>query len=110
MQSHIITLKGHALSERLSQECRAQAAQFGINVHEMLSMDITTWSISKAIIYDHAAMTGENWCPVILAISSATITYGKSVLPEQNPISYWSTMAILCDPCPQMCWIVSPMC
>jgi GR25 family glycosyltransferase involved in LPS biosynthesis len=32
MQAHIITLKGHALSERLSQECQAQAALFGINV------------------------------------------------------------------------------
>jgi len=32
MQSHIITLKGHALSERLSRECRDQAALFGINV------------------------------------------------------------------------------
>ncbi len=32
MQAHIITLKGHALSERLSQECQAQAALFGIAV------------------------------------------------------------------------------
>ena len=32
MQAHIITLKGHALSERLSQECREQAALFGIAV------------------------------------------------------------------------------
>jgi len=32
MQAHIITLKGHALSERLSQECRTQAALFGVDV------------------------------------------------------------------------------
>ena len=32
MHAHIITLKGHALSERLSKECRAQAALFGIDV------------------------------------------------------------------------------
>jgi GR25 family glycosyltransferase involved in LPS biosynthesis len=32
MQTHIITLKGHALSERLSLECQAQAALFGIAV------------------------------------------------------------------------------
>jgi GR25 family glycosyltransferase involved in LPS biosynthesis len=30
MQAHIITLRGHELSERLSQECRAQAAKFNI--------------------------------------------------------------------------------
>jgi GR25 family glycosyltransferase involved in LPS biosynthesis len=32
MQSHIITLKGHSLGERISAECRTRAALFGIDM------------------------------------------------------------------------------